>query len=141
VHRDGTYGVAGHRRQRYRCFPVDGGRPRVFNELLPREESWRERCETCERGVERHVGPQAARGYQFVGRGIAGALVAVGAGATYRHAALVARGRARRLRVDPDTGELRETRHGQLVGDWVELFAPVVFEPTAPRPGLLRAAS
>jgi hypothetical protein len=60
VHRDGTYGVAGHRRQRYRCFPVDGGRPRVFTELLPREESWRERCETCERGVERHVG--SARG-------------------------------------------------------------------------------
>ena len=92
VHRDGTYGVAGHRRQRYRCFPVDGGRPHVFNELLPREGSWRERCETCERGVERHVGPQAARGYQFVGRGIAGALVAVGAGATYQQAALVARG-------------------------------------------------
>jgi hypothetical protein len=77
-------------------------------------------------------GPHAARGYQFVGRGIAGALVAVGAGATYRQAALVARGRARRLRVDPDTGELRESRHGQLVADWVELFAPVVFEPHRP---------
>jgi hypothetical protein len=67
-----------------------------------------------------------------VARGIAEALVAVGAGATYRQAALVARERARRLPADPQTGELRMTRHGQLVGDWVEVFAPVVFEPFGP---------
>jgi hypothetical protein len=77
-------------------------------------------------------GPHAARHYQFVARGIAGALAAVGAGATYRQAALVARERARRLRADPHTGELRFTRHGQLVMDWVEVFAPVVFEPYRP---------
>jgi len=65
-------------------------------------------------------------------RGIAGALAAVGAGASYRQAALVARERARRLRADPDTGELRLTRRGQLVMDWVEVFAPVVFEPYRP---------
>jgi hypothetical protein len=41
----------------------------------------------------------------------------------------VARERARRLPVDPETGEVRTTRHGQLVGDRVEVFAPVVFEP------------
>ena len=70
--------------------------------------------------------------YQFVARGIAGALTAVGAGSTYRQAALVARERARRLRPDPETGELRLTRHGQLVMDWVELFAPVVFEAHRP---------
>src|SRR5215218_191458 len=75
VHRDGTYGVAGHRRQRYRCFPAEGGREHVSTELLPREEAWRERC---------------------------------------------------------------ETRHGQLGADWVELFAPVVFEPH--RPGAWPAA-
>jgi hypothetical protein len=80
----------------------------------------------------RREGPQAARQYQFVARGIAGALAAVGAGSTYRRASLVARERARRIRVDGATGELREIRHGQLVGDWVEVFAPVVFE--APRP-------
>ena len=55
--------------------------------------------------------------------------MAVGAGATYRQAALVARERARRVRADPETGEPRMTRHGQLVADWVEVFAPVVFEP------------
>lgn len=133
VHLDGTYGRPGHRRQRYRCIPADGGRPHVFTELLPREESWRERCDACERQVDRHEGPQAARGYQFVARGIAGALVAVGAGATYQHAALLARERASRFPTDPETGELRETRHGQLVADWVELFAPVVFEPHRPQ--------
>src|SRR5680860_514176 len=42
-------------------------------------------------------------------------------------------GRARRLRADPDSGEPRFTRHGSLVMDWVEVFAPVVFEPCRPR--------
>lgn len=50
----------------------------------------------------------------------------------------MARERARRLPLDPHTGELRETRHGQLVADWVELFAPVVFE--AHRPEALPSA-
>jgi len=83
----------------------------------------------CERDVGFHEGPHAARKYQFVARGIAEALVAVGAGSTYREAAAVARERARRLRVDAETGQLRFTRHGSLVMDWVEVFAPVVFEP------------
>ena len=33
------------------------------------------------------------------------------------------------MRVDPQTGEIRWTRHGSLVMDWVEVFAAVVFEP------------
>lgn len=126
---DGRYGKPGHRRQLYRCVPVNGDRPHRFTELLPREEAWHEACESCERPVHLHEGPHAARHYQFVARGIAEALVAVGGGASYRQAALVARERARRLRPDPETGELRMTRHGQLVADWVEVFAPVVFEP------------
>lgn len=44
----------------------------------------------------------------------------------------MARERARRVRFDPATGELRQTRHGQLVADWVEVFAPVVFEARRP---------
>src|SRR5437763_12030834 len=47
-------------------------------------------------------------------------------------ASRVARDRARRFRVDRETGELRESDHGQLVADWVELFAPVVFERCRP---------
>ena len=129
---DGTYGRAGHRRQRYKCSPRDGSAPHVFTELLPREESWRDTCEHCEREMERREGPPAPRHYQFVARGIAGALGTVGVGATYMRASRVARDRARRFRCDAETGELRESDHGQLVADWVELFAPVVFAPHAP---------
>jgi hypothetical protein len=129
---DGTYGQPGHRRQRYKCSPRSGN-PHVFTELLPREESWHDSCEQCERHVERREGPKAPRHYQFVARGIAEALQAVGAGASYMRASRVARDRARRFRFDRETGEVRESDHGQLVADWVELFAPSVFEPHHPR--------
>ena len=125
---DGTYGKPGHRRQRYRCAP-HSGRSHVFTELLPREESWHDSCEHCERHVERREGPKAPRHYQFVARGIAEALHAVGSGSSYRRASRIARDRAHRFRFDSETGELRESDHGQLVADWVELFASVVFKP------------
>ena len=125
---DGTYGKPGHRRQRYKCTP-DEGKPHVFTELLPREEAWHGDCDQCERHLERREGPKAPRHYQFVARGIAEALVAVGAGDTYMQASRVARDRARRFRFDPLTGEVRESADGQLVADWVELFAPVLYEP------------
>jgi hypothetical protein len=129
---DGRYGAAEHRRQRYRCVPANGDRPHRFTELLPREESWNDACESCERDVGLDEGPHAARNYQCVARGIAEALVMVGAGSTYRGAALVARERAKRLPAGPG-GEPRFSRHGSLVMDWVEVFAPVVFEPYRPR--------
>ena len=88
---------------------------------------------SCERGVGRHEGPHAARHYQFVARGIAESLRMVGSGSTYRDTALVARERAKRLRCDPESGEARFSRHGSLVMDWVEVFAPVAFEPYRPR--------
>jgi hypothetical protein len=47
-------------------------------------------------------------------------------------ASRVARDRARRFRFDARTGELRESADGQLVADWVEVFAPIVFEPFRP---------
>lgn len=56
----------------------------------------------------------------------------VGAGATYRDAALVSRERARRLPAGQDSGGAAHSRHGSLVMDWVEVFAPVVFEPHRP---------
>src|SRR5665648_841396 len=129
---DGTYGKPGHRRQRYTCLPGGGGKPHVFTELLPREESWHSSCEHCERQLERREGPKAPRHYQFVARGIAEALQAVGAGSTYMRASRVTRDRARRFRCDTETGELRESSHGQLLADWVEVFAPVVFQPFRP---------
>lgn len=129
---DGRYGPPEHRRQLYKCVPANGDPPHRFTEVLPREESWNDACESCERDVDFHEGPHAARRYQFVARGIAEALVMVGAGSTYRDAALVARERAKRLRIGPG-GEPRFSRHGSLVMDWVEVFAPVVFEPYRPR--------
>ncbi len=134
---DGTYGQRGHRRQRYKCCPPQG-KPHVFTELLPREESWHGDCEQCERQLERREGPKAPRHYQFVARGIAEALAAVGASDTYMQASRVARNRADRFRFDPETGEVRESAHGQLVADWVELFAPVVSAPDRPCQGRLK---
>src|SRR5680860_606644 len=128
---DGTYGKPGHRRQRYKCRPK-AGKPHVFTELLPREESWHGACDHCERQVDRREGPKAPRHYQFVARAIAEALQAVGSGDSYMRAARVARDRAHRFRYDSETGEVRESAHGQLVADWVELFAPVVFAPHRP---------
>lgn len=98
---DGHYGAREHRRQRYKCVPANGDRPHRFTEMLPREESWSQACDACEREVGFHEGPHAARHYQFLARGVAEALVMVGAGSTYRDAALVARERAKRLRADP----------------------------------------
>lgn len=57
----------------------------------------------------------------------------VGAGSTYRDAAPVSRERARRLRVDPGSEQLLFSRHGSLVMDSVEVFAPVVFDCYRPR--------
>jgi len=127
----GFNGPRDHHRQRYWCVPSNGDRPHRFTEPLPREESWHDACELCERDVEFPEGPHAARWYEFVARGIAEALVMVGAGSTYREAALVARERAKRLGTGPG-GEPRHSRHGSLVMDWVEVFAPVVFEPYRP---------
>jgi len=101
----------------------------VFTELLPREESWQSSCEHCERAIERREGPRAPRHYQFVARVIAEALQAIGAGDSYMRASRVTRDRARRFRIDGRTGELRESDHGQLLAAWVEVCAPVVFEP------------
>src|SRR5918996_3436014 len=57
---------------------------------------------------------------------------AIAASATYMQASRVARDRARRFGYDAETGEVRESGHGQLVADWVELFAPIVSAPHRP---------
>ena len=130
---DGLYGKLGHRRQRYRCLPANGDRSHRFTEPLPREEAWHDdlRALRASRGLARGTarGPQlpvrGARDCRGVGR-------RSGAGVSYRQAALVARERARRLpgrsgdrRAAPDAAR-------PAGGDWVEVFAPVVFEPHRP---------
>jgi hypothetical protein len=98
VWRDGTYGEGDRRRQRYRCIPADGAEPHRFSEPVVRD------------GV-RALRPRL---FSYNAAEIAAALVAVGQGMSYRSAArLVPRSPA------PD---------GNSVADWVELFAPSIYE-------------
>jgi hypothetical protein len=83
-----------------------------LTEALPREESRHANCDVCERPVELRDGAHAARRYQFIARGIAGALKSVGAGAAYMRASRVASERADHLRIwatdqPPPVGDTR----------------------------------
>lgn len=129
---DGTYGTPGHRRQRYRCWPPNGDSPHRFTETLPRQRTVSGDCHECERGYAAHEGPPTPRLYEFSTRDIAVALARVGEGMSYRRAAKAVRERAGRLEFGED-GEPILSRHAQLVCDWVEVFAPVVFERFRPQ--------
>jgi hypothetical protein len=74
VWRDGTYGSAGARRQRFRCVPANGERPHRFT----------------------RTGATAPRGFAYTTRDVAEALVDVGRGLSYRRAAQALRGRTKR---------------------------------------------
>lgn len=129
---DGKYGKPGHKRQRYRCW-INGktGKNEPFHrfvEQLPRQTTIGGVCVMCERDLHEHQGPSGPRNYCFSARDVAQALIDVGKGMTYSAAASAARRRAGRFPSDGNGGD-RYTRHGQLVADWVEVFAPVVFEP------------
>jgi hypothetical protein len=128
---DGTYGKPPHRRQQYKCWPRNGDPPHRFTEALPRQRTSSGECYECERRYAAHEGPPTARLYEFSTREVAVALMRVGEGMSYRRAAKVARERAGRFEVD-EGGEPILSRHAQLVCDWVEVFAPVVFERFRP---------
>ncbi|MEX2253034.1 MAG: hypothetical protein WD649_02680 [Thermoleophilaceae bacterium] len=113
---DGTYGVDGHKRQRYKCISPTGD-THVFTEVLPRQRPASGECDECEHTFERHEGPQAARTYAFTAREIASALMSVGKGTSYREAAFDVRRRAERFPRSP-AGWKRYTTHPQLVEDW-----------------------
>lgn len=123
---NGTYGSPGHERPRWKCVPRNGDRPHRFTEPLPRQVAHAGYCTSCERAFDPREGPVTPRAYAFAVKQVAQALVAVGAGASYRQAAEQARTEAHRHPRD------RRSAHGQLVADWVEVFAPVVFEPHRP---------
>jgi hypothetical protein len=127
---DGHYGTPGHRRQRYRCHPPDGGKWHRFTPRLPRQDAMGGECEHCERELHTHEGPQTPRESLFSARDIGLGLVEVGRGESYRAASARVRTRANR---HPDRdGNGGYSRHGQLAADFVEVFAPVVFEPYRP---------
>jgi hypothetical protein len=75
-----------------------------------------ESCESCEQTLSPHQGPAVARRYEFPVREVALALVRVGRGMSYTEVAERSRPQTRR-------GNLVSA---QLVGNWVEVFGPVV---------------
>ena len=152
--RDGWYGRVGQRRQRWRCTPTTGKAHR-FTEVLPRIVSGGEEhvCPDCATALEPWEGQPAPRLYGFTARDVAAALAMVAGGASYRQAAEAIRIRAgRALSMEPGRSPARPTgakaqkgqrlrkgkvlqpanRHPQLISDWVEVFAPMIWSAYAP---------
>lgn len=125
VRRFGTYGVEGHKRQRWQCLPSNGSGPHTFTEALPRKHTFDSSCAECERGFSPHEGHQTPRTYSFTVKDIASALVVVGEGVSYRQAANRVRRRSGRLWTSPLGGPVA-AYHASIVCDWVEVYGPVV---------------
>lgn len=95
-------------------------------------------CEECTTRLEPWEGQPAPRLYGFTAKQVAQALVLVARGASYRAtAALIRRDAGRELgtvaRRDRAGRPLAApNQHGQLVSDWVEVFAPVIWASYAP---------
>ena len=145
VVRSGWYGRDGQRRQRWKCTTPDGASHR-FAEVLPRivSTAGEHTCPDCATALEPWEGQPAPRLYGFSARDVATALVMVAGGASYRETAEAIRIRAGRplntaARRSPSkkkgrTGKVLApaNRHPQLVSDWVEVFAPIIWAAYAP---------
>jgi hypothetical protein len=123
---NGSYGVAGHKRPRWKCIPPNGDKPHRFTEELPRQISDQGYCPHCERDYAALEGPTSAKAYAFGVKEIAECLIALSRGASYRQAATALRTTANR---HPAT---HRSRHGQLAGDLCAVFAEVVAAPHEP---------
>lgn len=88
-------------------------------------------CIECERAIHRHEGPPTPRRFDYAAREIARALASVGGGVSYRRAGFDVRDRAGRLRSSKRGWQLKNN-DGNTIADWVELFAPPIFERYAP---------
>lgn len=118
---NGTYGK-GTKRQRFLCRPGDGSKPHKFSPEVPRMVAPGAHCDHCENPVSAHLGPAAARRYEFPVQQAVDALVLVGRGVSYTEV-------ADRLRVRSSRG--RFSQGAQLVANWVEVLGPVVAAPHA----------
>lgn len=111
---NGRYGAA-PRRQRYRCYPPDGTAPHNFAGHVGHQVAENgEACAYCEQHLTK--GLAVAHRYAYPVQDVAQALVQVGQGMSYADAAKRSRARSRR----------GDGVSGQLVANWVEVFAPVV---------------
>lgn len=113
---NGTYGKL-TKRQRFLCRPLDGSAPHKFSFEVPRMVAAGSHCDHCENRVTRHLGPTAARRYEFPVTQAAEALVLVGQGVSYTETAARLRAKSRRGAVELG---------GQLIANWVEVLGPVV---------------
>ena len=116
----------------------DGRKPHKFIEPLPRRHptdtnprAGGRRCESCEHILDRHEGPQTARGHVFSIHEAARLLVEVGKGTSYRWSSRTTRRDANRLS-QTLFGKLIQSAHGQLAQDYLGTFAPVVLDAFAP---------
>jgi hypothetical protein len=124
VVRAGLYGRTAQRRQRFRCTPLNGAPAHRFVPALPRQPAAASHCSDCSAQLDPWEGQAGARTYVYDARTIAHALVQVAEGASYKRASVTAR-RARRA-----GRPLRQwERSGQLVANWVDVFAPLVSWP------------
>jgi hypothetical protein len=98
---------------------VSGGRFHRFTGIVTREVAAGGVCDECENRIARHQGPAHPRHYMDPVRAQAAALVAVGKGESYAAA-------ARRTRLLHGRAPTRADDGGQLVANWVEVFAPAI---------------
>ncbi|MEE3128298.1 MAG: hypothetical protein VX494_13910 [Actinomycetota bacterium] len=95
-------------------------------------------CAECQTQLAPWEGLPAPRLYGFAVKDVAWALAQVSNGATYRATAAAVRERAgrpleRKPRKSTSGRKLAPpTQHGQLVSDWVQVFAPVLWRAYAP---------
>lgn len=115
--------------------PASGGGRHRFTEVLPRLAGRGETCLECATELEPWEGQPAPRLYGFSVRAVAGALARVAAGTSFRSAAAAVRAEAGRARPVPSRQRGKKfydpNRHGQLIADWVEVFAPVIWDACA----------
>lgn len=129
----GWYGKEPHRRQLWQCKPANGDPVHRFAGVLPRQEAKAGSCTECEAIIETWEGPQTARLYGFTTREVARALVFAASGVSYRQAADKTRTQAHRRRPPSQSRNSEHpNRHGQLVANWVEVFAPVIWAAYTP---------
>ena len=121
VVRDGVQSKGGRKRQRWRCTPSNEKYHRFLG-VMSRARTHDATCIECEVHLAPHQGPVAPSTFEYLVREIAGALVDVGSGATYKDAAKKARARANIDKVSP----ARDVSNGQTVVDWMTDFVPVV---------------
>lgn len=136
VVRAGWYGKPPHRRQRWKCIPEKGD-PHRFSGVLPRQEAKAHACDECETVLEPWEGQQTPKLYGFTTREIAHALILASQGTSYRRSALQVRALADRRRPwtarTPGGGKRQDpNRHAQIVANWIDVFADIIWEAHQP---------